>query len=59
MSVKFEKDTFSQTAGLASAQGVSTMKGPAHELADEVGVALTGGKGNIGQGYLAVCDESD
>jgi len=53
MSVKFEKDTFSQTAGLANAQGVSTMKGPAHELADEVGVALTGGKGNIGQGYLA------
>lgn len=59
MSVKFEKDTITQTAGgAANAAGSTTMKGPAHELADEVGVALTGGKGNVGQGYLAVCDRS-
>lgn len=58
MSVKFEKDTFTQTAAAATAQGATTMKGPLHELADEAGVALTGGKGNVGQGYLAVCDRT-
>lgn len=59
MSVKFEADkiTTQMGGGLAAAQGANAMKGPAHELADEVGVALTGGKGNVGQGYLAVCDE--
>lgn len=60
MSVKFEADKVTSTAaGMAAAPGLSAMKGPAHELADEVGVALTGGKGNIGQGYLAVCDGSE
>jgi len=55
MSVKFEKDTIRQTGGVAGAQGISTMKGGKHELADEIGTALTGGKGNVGQpGYLAV-----
>jgi hypothetical protein len=49
MSVKFEKDTIRQTGG------VPTIRGGKHELADEIGTALTGGKGNVGQpGYLAV-----
>ena len=57
MSVKFEKDTIKQTGGIGGIQGVSTMRGGKHELADEIGTALTGGKGNVGQpGYLAVCD---
>jgi len=48
MSVKFEKDTIRQTGGLPN------IKGGKHELADEIGTALTGGKGNVGQpGYLA------
>ena len=55
MSVKFEKDTIKQTAGIAGTQGISTMRGGKHELAAEIGTALTGGKGNVGQpGYLAV-----
>jgi len=56
MSVKFEKDTITQTGGGdVIAQGITAIKGPGHELADEVGTALTGGKGNAGQpGYLAV-----
>ncbi len=52
MSVKFEKDTFQQTGGMAAAQA---MKGGKHPLAEEIGTALTGGKGNVGtKGYLAV-----
>lgn len=59
MSVKFEKDTIQQTGGAAAAQGINLMKGGKHELADEIGVALTGGKASVGQpGYLAVCDSS-
>ncbi len=60
MSVKFEKDTITQTGGTVAAPGVSTMvKGPTHQLVDELGVALTGGKGGVGQtGYLAVRDRS-
>jgi hypothetical protein len=55
MSVKFEKETIKQTGGLAGAEAI--MKGGKHELADEIGTALTGGKGNAGKpGYLAVCD---
>jgi len=54
MSVKFEKDTIKQTGGVAGAQGISAMSGGKHELADEIGTALTGGKGNVGQpGYLS------
>ena len=60
MSVKFEKDTIKQTGGVIGTQGIPTMKGGKHELADEIGTALTGGKGNVGQpGYLAVSDELD
>jgi len=56
MSVKFEKDTIKQTGGVAGTQGIPTLKGGKHELADEIGTALTGGKGNVGtKGYLAVC----
>jgi len=52
MSVKFEKDTINQTGGVAGVPGI--LKGGKHELADEIGTALTGGKGNAGQpGYLA------
>jgi hypothetical protein len=55
MSVKFEKDTIMQNGGVAGAQGIGTIVGGKHELADEIGTALTGGKGNAGQpGYLAV-----
>jgi hypothetical protein len=55
MSVKFEKDTIRQTGGVAGTQGIPTIRGGKHELADEIGTALTGGKGNVGQpGYLAV-----
>ncbi|TVY17194.1 PXMP2/4 family protein 3 [Lachnellula arida] len=57
MSVKFEKDTIKQTGGggvAAGTHGAPTMKSGKHELADEIGTALTGGKGNIGtKGYLA------
>jgi len=54
MSVKFEKDTIKQTGGVAGTQGIPTLKGGKHELADEIGTALTGGKGNVGtKGYLA------
>lgn len=50
MSVKFEKETIKQTGGTAA----SVLKGGKHDLADEIGTALTGGKGNIGaKGYLA------
>ncbi len=59
MSLKFEKDTIQQTGGAAAAQGIDMLKSGKHELADEIGVALTGGKGNVGQpGYLAVRDRS-
>jgi len=35
------------------------MRGGKHELAEEIGTALTGGQGNVGtKGYLAVCDKS-
>ena len=55
MSVKFEKETIKQTGGTAA----SVLKGGKHDLADEIGTALTGGKGNIGaKGYLAVSDEA-
>ena len=55
MSVKFEKETIRQTGGVGGVQGISTMRGGRHELADEIGTALTGGKGNVGSpGYLAV-----
>jgi hypothetical protein len=60
MSVKFEKDTITQTTGgVAGAMGATAMdsKGPVHDLADEIGTALTGGKANAGtKGYLAVGD---
>lgn len=53
MSVKFEKETIKQTGGIAGTQGI--LRGGKHELADEIGTALTGGKGNAGvPGYLAV-----
>ena len=55
MSVKFEKDTIKQTGAVAGA--LPTLKSGKHELADEIGVALTGGKSSVGQkGYLAVSD---
>ncbi len=55
MSVKFEKETV-QTTGDIAAQGINAIKGGKHDLADEIGTALTGGKGNVGKpGYLAVC----
>jgi len=55
MSVKFEKDTIKQTGGVAGTQGAPAIKSGKHELADEIGTALTGGKGNAGtKGYLAV-----
>jgi len=56
MSVKFEKDVIQQTGGVAGTQAL--VKGGKHELAEEIGTALTGGKGNAGTpGYLAVsCD---
>jgi hypothetical protein len=57
MSVKFEKDTIQQTGGVAGTQGFGAITGGKHELVDEIGTALTGGKGNVGQpGYLAVRD---
>jgi hypothetical protein len=59
MSVKFEKDTIQQTGGVAGTQGFGAITGGKHELVDEIGTALTGGKGNVGQpGYLAVRDKS-
>jgi len=52
MSVKFEKETIRQTGGVAGTQGI--LRGGKHELASEIGTALTGGKGNVGsKGYLA------
>lgn len=55
MSVKFEKETIQQTGGMAGTQGPTMMKGAKHPVADEIGTALTGGKGNVGtKGYLAV-----
>jgi hypothetical protein len=58
MSVKFEKETIKQTGGVASAHAISSIKGGKHELADEIGTALTGGKADAGKpGYLAVCDQ--
>lgn len=60
MSVKFEKETIKQTGGIGGVQGISTMRGGKHELADEIGTALTGGIGNAGKpGYLAVRGTSD
>ena len=60
MSVKFEKDTYKQAGGLVSMkQGISGLKGGKHELADGLGVALTGGKDSVGtRGYLAVGPQS-
>lgn len=59
MSVKFEKETIKQTGGIGGTQGISTMRGGRHELADEIGTALTGGKGNVGTpGYLAVSSQT-
>lgn len=50
MSVKFEKDTVKTTTA-----GLAALKGGKHELADEIGTALTGGAGGVGQkGYLTV-----
>lgn len=55
MSVKFEKETIKQTGGVAGTQAI--MRGGKHELAEEIGTALTGGVGNVGKpGYLAVSD---
>jgi hypothetical protein len=56
MSVKFEKDTISQTSGMAAAgQGLAMVKSSKHPIAHEIGTALTGGKANEGtKGYLAV-----
>lgn len=57
MSVKFEKDTIRQTGSSVGSQALGSVKGGKHELASEIGTALTGGKGNAGQpGYLAVSD---
>lgn len=57
MSVKFEKDTIKQTGGVAAS--LPALKSGKHELADEIGTALTGGKSSVGQkGYLAVRDGS-
>lgn len=61
MSVKFQRDTFQQTAqntmsGAAEAAG-RAIPGTSgnHPLAEKVGTALTGGIGNAGtKGYLAV-----
>lgn len=53
MSVKFEKDTIRQTSGIPA----PSLRSGKHELADEIGTALTGGKANAGQpGYLAVSE---
>jgi hypothetical protein len=53
MSVKFEKETIKQTGGAAAS---AVLGGGKHDLAEEIGTALTGGKGNVGsKGYLAVC----
>lgn len=55
MSVKFEKETISQTAGgVAGTAGAALLSGKKLDLADEIGTALTGGKGSAGKpGYLA------
>lgn len=57
MSVKFEKDTIKQTGVIPGAPGIpplGPLGGGKHELAHELGTALTGGKGDAGQpGYLA------
>lgn len=62
MSVKFEKETIKQTGGVVgstAAAAISNIKGGKHDLADEIGTALTGGKLDAGKpGYLAVCDPS-
>lgn len=53
MSVKFEKETIKATGGIAGTEGI--MRGGKEHLAEEIGTALTGGKGAVGQpGYLAV-----
>jgi hypothetical protein len=55
MSVKFEKDTISQTSGMAPEQGLAMVKSSKHPIAHGIGTALTGGKANEGtKGYLAV-----
>lgn len=55
MSVKFEKETIKQTGGAAIAEGI---KGGKHDLAHEIGTAVTGGKADAGKpGYLAVGDQ--
>lgn len=58
MSVKFEKETISQTAGGVASTAESLLSGK-KDLADEIGTALTGGKGSVGKpGYLAVSKQS-
>lgn len=59
MSVKFERDTFQQTASnvMNNAAQNAPLPGTSgkHPLAEKVGTALTGGAGNAGtKGYLAV-----
>jgi hypothetical protein len=55
MSVKFEKETIKHTGGIAGTHGPSALSAGRHDLADEIGTALTGGKGKAGQpGYLAL-----
>jgi hypothetical protein len=55
MSVKFEKDTITQTTSAVAGADVGTvMKGGKEGLRHDLGVALTGGKSSDGQpGYLA------
>ncbi|PQE15703.1 integral membrane protein [Rutstroemia sp. NJR-2017a BBW] len=55
MSVKFEKETIKHTGGVAGTHGVPALLGHKHDLADEIGTALTGGKANSRQpGYLSL-----
>jgi hypothetical protein len=55
MSVKFEKETIKHTGGVAGTHGPPALLGGRHDLADEIGTALTGGKTNSRQpGYLSV-----
>lgn len=58
MSVKFERDTFQQTAqNVVNGAGNGQLPGVSgkHPLAEKIGTALTGGAQNAGtKGYLAV-----
>ena len=58
-SLKIERDTFQQGAGRAASaaadQGHLPGTSGKHRIAEAVGTAITGGKGNAGtKGYLAV-----